>query len=208
MDKQDITDVKMGGAKRKNGHKLSCTCHICENIKNKAKRGGYEEDAEKEKLRRMGGSKKKNGHKPNCNCPICKNMRNANKKSKKKHTYKGGDEEMDTEIIIDENDNNDEIKDDIELQSAGRKKRKTRRRHYRVSHKGGDEQSTTDIDVTINEDKKLNEEPASEEDYDKIENTMGGSRKNRGSRKSNGHKMNCKCPICKNMKRSRRNKRN
>jgi hypothetical protein len=41
---------KLGGAKRKNGHKSNCNCHICENMMKKAKRGGYEEDAEKEML--------------------------------------------------------------------------------------------------------------------------------------------------------------
>jgi hypothetical protein len=30
---------------------------------------------------------------------------------------------------------------------------------------------------------------------------VGGSRKRRGSRKSNGHKPGCGCPICKNMKK-------
>jgi len=71
---------QFGEAKKKNGHKPTCSCHICENIKNKAKRGGYEEEAEKEQLKKMGGSKKKNGHKPNCNCIICKNMKNSKKK--------------------------------------------------------------------------------------------------------------------------------
>ena len=48
MKQQNITQLKIGGAKRKNGHKLDCTCHICENIRNKAKRGGYEKEAELE----------------------------------------------------------------------------------------------------------------------------------------------------------------
>jgi hypothetical protein len=30
---------------------------------------------------------------------------------------------------------------------------------------------------------------------------VGGTRKRRGSRKSNGHKPGCGCPICKNMKK-------
>ncbi len=48
MTKSDINEVKLGGAKRKNGHKANCTCHICENMKKKAQRGGYEEEVEKE----------------------------------------------------------------------------------------------------------------------------------------------------------------
>jgi hypothetical protein len=79
---KNVTEVKLGGAKRKNGHKSDCTCHICENIKNKAKRGGYEEEAEKEAENQLGGSKKKNGHRKNCDCPICKNMKNSKKGGK------------------------------------------------------------------------------------------------------------------------------
>ena len=43
-----MTDY-LGGAKRKNGHRMNCDCHICENIKKKHERGGYEEDREKKK---------------------------------------------------------------------------------------------------------------------------------------------------------------
>jgi hypothetical protein len=71
-------------AKRKNGHNLDCRCHICENIKNKAKRGGYEKEAEIESENIKGGSKKKNGHRIKCNCPICINMKNAKNKTRKK----------------------------------------------------------------------------------------------------------------------------
>ena len=59
------TVANVGGAKRKNGHKATCGCHICENIMNKAKRGDY-----KPKV----ASGKVNGHKVECRCPICKNM--------------------------------------------------------------------------------------------------------------------------------------
>ena len=48
---------QLAGARRKNGHKMNCSCHICENMKNKAKRKGYEEDIQKEKLKKMGGPK-------------------------------------------------------------------------------------------------------------------------------------------------------
>ena len=85
----NLEQAGVGGAKRKNGHKMDCECHICENMNKKAKRGGYKEDIEKQMLQRMGGSKKKNGHKPDCGCPICKNMKNANKK--------GGDQDEDIE---------------------------------------------------------------------------------------------------------------
>jgi len=77
---KDINAAKLIGGKRKNGHKLNCVCHICENMKNKARRGGYEEELEKEEEKKMGGSKKKNGHRKDCTCPICKNMRNSKKR--------------------------------------------------------------------------------------------------------------------------------
>jgi hypothetical protein len=97
----DINDSKLVDGKKKNGHKSNCSCHICENMKNKAKRGGYVEEIEKEKENMMGGSKKKNGHRKACKCPICKNMKNSKKRggAKYKRTKKrrGGDNEEDSE---------------------------------------------------------------------------------------------------------------
>ena len=49
MSSPDV--MKFNGGKRKNGHKLDCLCHICENMKNKAKRGGYKDELEKQKER-------------------------------------------------------------------------------------------------------------------------------------------------------------
>ena len=40
MTGSNINEVKLIGGKRKNGHKMDCECHICQNMKNKAKRGG------------------------------------------------------------------------------------------------------------------------------------------------------------------------
>lgn len=125
---------KMGGAKKKNGHKMSCSCHICENMKNKAKNGGYEEDAKKEILKKKGGSKKKNGHKPDCTCPICKNMKN-------KMNKKGGAETEDNTTI--------------ELKGGKSKSNKKNR----------------------------------------------SKSKTMKSKRSNGHKANCTCPICNNMRK-------
>jgi len=131
MVNNDINEVKLMGGKRKNGHKMDCSCHICHNMKNKAKRGGYEEEEEKAEELKKGGSKKKNGHRMNCKCVICKNM----SKSKK-----GGSEE----------------------------------------------ESDSD------------EEKSESDEEEKKEET--GGRKKRG----NGHKMNCQCPICKNMRKSKK----
>jgi len=86
-----IDAVQLGGARRKNGHKSNCACHICENMKKKAQRHGYKEEIEKEQEKKMGGPKKKNGHRMDCACPICKNMQGAKKKQR------GGDDE-DSEV--------------------------------------------------------------------------------------------------------------
>jgi hypothetical protein len=134
MDKTNIDEIKLGGAKKKNGHKLNCSCHICENMKNKAKRGGYSEEMEKEVEYISGGSKKKNGHRKNCHCPICKNMKNAKRG--------GGDDEF-----IDQN--NDQV-----------------------------EENSEPVDENMN---------------------LEG-----GKKRGNGHKPNCQCPICKNMRKSKK----
>lgn len=140
MKQKNITEVKIGGAKRKNGHKLNCSCHICENIRNKAKRGGYEKEAELELEKINGGSKKKNGHTKNCNCPICINMKNS-----KKNKY-----------------HNNKI---------------TRKKRI-----GGEQ---------------IQEVQEDEAQEDEVTFPIEGGKK----RKSNNHKINCKCPICKNMRK-------
>lgn len=98
-----VSDAKIVVGKQKNGHKMDCTCHICENMKNKAKRGGYDDDLEKEQEKMMGGTKKKNGHRKNCKCPICENMNNFKRrggnKTRKNRKLRGGDgEEEESEI--------------------------------------------------------------------------------------------------------------
>jgi len=274
-DMEESTSVpELGGAKRKNGHKANCKCHICENMKNKAKRGGYKEDAEKAALKKMGGSKKKNGHKPNCSCPICKNM---------KHAKKGGYNDEDSEGEYDEMDKNDSSitggkrgkksnghkasckcpicknmkkggdNDDSssdsdsssdeemeESQTAGRRKKGNGHKANckcpicknmkKKGRKGGNE--SPDIENQLGDieegmvkgDKsespvaslESNEVPASNNDYDSLDaaekgeagpNIVGGTRKRRGSRKSNGHKATCKCPICKNMRNGKKTRR-
>ena len=224
-DSEMTTTPAMGGAKRKNGHKSNCKCHICENMKNKAKRGGYKEDAEKAALKKMGGSKKKNGHKPSCECPICKNMKNAKK---------GGYNDDDSEGEYDEMDKNDSS-------ITGGKRGKKSNGHKanckcpicknmkKKGRKGGqepdEENQLGDIeegmvkgDTSVSSASlESNEVPASSNDYNDLEaaeegragpNIVGGTRKRRGSRKSgNGHKKTCKCPICKNMRNGKKTRR-
>jgi len=96
-------DNQMGGKKRSNGHKYSCKCPICVNMKH-AKRGGdidaddkndsnnYIDDNRDNIGSQIAGNKKKsNGHKKKCPCPICKNMKNK----------RGGDKSID-EVVVDE----------------------------------------------------------------------------------------------------------
>jgi len=210
--KSSAPTAQLGGAKRKNGHKANCSCHICENMKNKAKRGGYEEDAEKEQLKLMGGSKKKNGHKPNCSCPICKNMKNAKK---------GGDEESDF----------DEQYGDKFAYKGGKRGKKSNghkancgcpicKNMKKKGKKGGEEPDIENQmgDIEEGKEKGVNYEPtkkevvAKDDEYDELDaaergesvppgpDRVGGTRK----RRSNGHKATCKCPICKNMKKKTR----
>lgn len=87
-DNENIDNEKVLGGKRKNGHKMDCGCHICENMKAKAKRHGYKEDLQKEEEKRKGGPKKINGHKVECDCQICNNMKHSKSKSKGKNNNK------------------------------------------------------------------------------------------------------------------------
>jgi hypothetical protein len=151
---KDINQTKLVGGKRKNGHKYDCSCHICENMKNKAMRGGYEEEVEKEKEKMMDGPKKKNGHRRDCNCPICKNMKNSKKIGASKST----------------------------------RRTKKRINEYEKEDYTEDEKSETlkPDEIIEGEDKKIARDNSVK---------MGGKKKN----KANGHKSECKCPICKNM---------
>jgi hypothetical protein len=192
--------VQLGGAKRKNGHKANCSCHICENMKNKAKRGGYEEDAKKKQIKLMGGSKKKNGHKPDCDCPICKNMKNAKK---------GGYTDEQSQGEYNE-------KDKIDSGITGGKKSNGHKatcgcpickNMKKKGKKGGEEPVNVDsMPVTpdnIPAKKEIEANPDEYDNLDTLPNKVGGTRKRRG----NGHKANCNCPICKNMKKKTRRNR-
>ena len=217
-------EAQLGGARRKNGHKSNCTCHICDNMKNKAKRGGYQEDAEKEMIKQMGGSNKKNGHKPTCGCPICKNMKNVKKNGGANDVKEGGRKKKGNghkttcKCPICKNmaknkkgggypepDIENGLRGDIEEGGIPAEKK------YTADVSTKDEGKTTD-DVKSSGKEIV----AKDDDYDLLdaaekgeagENLVGGTRKRRGSRKSNGHKPTCGCPICRNMKHGRKTRR-
>jgi len=192
-DERTDTAALVGG-KRKNGHKMECCCHICENMTKKAKRGGYKVDAEKRMLKKMGGSKKKNGHRMDCGCPICKNMKNMKnaKKGKKgglKPHPEEGEEELNTVVdeqhVVDEEPvvNEEPVADEEELNQVV------------------DEEVTTDIIKPDNFIQKRAADwvQAPKEGISEIEEIDGGRKK-----KGNGHKATCGCPICKNMRKSKK----
>ena len=153
----------------------------------------------------LGGKKKGNGHKANCMCPICKNMRN------KKH---GGGEEV-VDAVGDDNKITGGKKKNghkancgcpicINMKHAKRSKRNrdNKRGGTKTRKQGGGEEDELDMKTHGTED----------DDETKLDETQHGlnkedENKKKGSRKKkrgNGHKANCMCPICKNMRKNKK----
>lgn len=180
--------TQLGGRRRKksNGHKANCGCPICKNMRGSKRGGGEEEDTEF----KMGG-KKKNGHKANCACPICVNMKHAkgtkrnkrNKRGGSKRRRRGGRNEPttppgDLPEEIDEEEFEEEFEDEA-----------------------GEEDGPEDEYEPKEDIEEDSSDEEMEEDEMNEDNIKEGGRK---KKKKNGHKANCKCPICKNMKKSKR----
>ena len=221
-------ELQKKGAVKKNGHSLECGCPICKNMMAKSKKhhkkqkGGDDTDSssdsvsssdEETNTEMQGGrKKKKNGHKIHCKCPICKNMKKSKKggedpepdiENQKGDIEEGGIKgetsasdaeydnldnirEADTNAANAENDTANADANAAELGEAGpgykaggtRKRRRSsgsKRKYGGYKRKGGSK-------------KKSN---------------MYKTRKNNGSKKPNGHKEICKCPICINMKKQK-----
>lgn len=247
MSSDNVTAMKLGGAKRKNGHKMNCDCHICENMKNKAKRGGYQEDAKKEQLKRIGGSKKKNGHKPDCSCPICKNMRNVKKtmkasksgknanaskksnghkmnctcpicKNMSKKSRKGGAEIEASKRDYDDIDNIPDALDNDESKKMSNSANNDNANNDNANNNNDAPiaRSTATATQITPDDQDISDLSSSSSDQP----TTTGGRKRKTMRKrmnkrmnkslrkrGNGHKANCMCPICKNMRNGSKTKR-
>lgn len=202
-----IDEVKLGGAKRKNGHKMTCTCHICENIKNKAKRGGYTEEVEKQ-AEFAGGYKKKNGHRANCKCPICRNMKSKKRRHAKKggkHTRRGGsDDGMDEE----------KSSEDREEESEEEESEEEREVVPETNEEDEDDEEEESKDNEPSEESKESELDLGEDEEEEGKEMMGGKKRKGKShrkgkthrkgkkirKKGNGHKPTCSCPICQNMR--------
>jgi len=229
----NINEMKMIGGKTKNGHKMDCGCHICKNMEAKAQRHGYEEDIEKEQERKMGGPQKKNGHKKDCGCPICANMKNA-KKNTKSMKKKSNGHKFDCGCPICKNTKsmkNNNTKS-MKKKSNGHKfdcgcpicknMKKKMGGEGLIEEESDDkeevadkeqvndkEEESDDIKEVADKEEVFDDKEglvtnATDEEADLLlkESRIGGSRK---TKKSNGHKPNCGCPICKNMKKTRRN---
>jgi len=214
--------MKLGGAKRKNGHKMNCDCHICENMKNKAKRGGYEKDEQKKILNMMGGSKKKNGHRPDCTCPICKNMRNAKGKTMKVgKSMKGGKKsnghKMNCVCPICKNMSKKSKKGG---EGEGNGGEEAQDNELLLKATDAEYENVENIPESRDEEqKKINESIPIDETGNALSSetlNVSGGRKRKTTRKSmeksmkkrgNGHKANCGCPICKNMRKGKGTKR-
>ena len=182
--------TQLGGRHRKkNGHKSNCGCPICKNMK-KTKRGGEDPEIEFN----MGG-KKKNGHKSNCGCPICVNMKHAKGTKRNKRNKRGGSKRRRRVGGEDKDEAPNGMKEEEE---------------EIVLNEDTDEDSDEDsdeefIDIDMKEkdikEKDMKEKNMKEDDIKEKDMKEEGGRRRK---KSNGHKANCKCPICKNMKKSKR----
>ena len=188
---KDLDNTQMGGKRRRNGHKYSCKCPICINMKH-AKRGGDNDELDKELEEdksnmgsQIAGQKKKsNGHKKKCGCPICQNMLKK----------KGGDDE----------------ESGIGSQIAGRKKKGNGHKKncgcpicQNMRKKGGDEENESD--KKEDEDMKSIEIEALDNEYDDLDkdisNISGGTRRRKSCKSRRNKKTR------KNRRRSHRRRR-
>jgi hypothetical protein len=173
------TPTQLGGRKKKgNGHKANCGCPICKNMRGTKRGGGEEEDTEF----KMGG-KKKNGHKANCGCPICVNMKHAKGTKRNRHNKRGGSKRR-------KRGGRDEIEEEPE--------------EVEVELEDEDEYEDEPEDEDEDEAKEDIEEDSDEEDEGNEMNEDNAKEGGRKKKKKNGHKANCKYPICKNMKKNKR----
>jgi hypothetical protein len=161
----------------------------------------------------VAGGKRKNGHKATCGCHICKNMEakaarhgyeeDLEKEKERKMGYQKKNGHKSTCVCpICKNMNNKSVSKKNVSSKKGKKSN---------GHKGD-----CGCPICKNMKKKIGGNGVSDEDEDEGEGTLtiaspndykglqGGSRK---TRRSNGHKPNCGCPICKNMKKKRGTKR-
>jgi len=211
MKMQNLEPATIGGGKKANGHKANCACPICKNMKHAKKGGSKMQTLEPATI---GGGKKANGHKATCKCPICINMKHqmVSKKNRRvtrrNRTMKGGVKRTRKGKIIHQNMNQNDDDDDDELPAANLQGQfdavaDDNDDDNNADNNANNEQIENNEEVE-NMDMDIEEEDVDEDedsDYDeplKRKRVHGG----RKSRRGNGHKADCKCPICKNMRKS------
>ncbi len=197
-DDDDNSQVTGGGKKKSNGHKAACKCPICKNMQ--MKKGGSMPTL---RPANFVGGKKANGHKATCKCPICVNMKHqkASKKNRRVSRQKGGltrkggrmippsatptEVEGSDEYALIPPDNNNNVAPPLD--------------------ESFDEEDLANMNDVRDDEERQPGDNANVgnrlfgDDDDNDDPAQGGKKK----RKSNGHKANCKCPICKNMKMKR-----
>ena len=197
-----------GGIRKKNGHKANCKCPICVNMKHAKGGAGYDFEDSDDTPSIQEGGKKSNGHKANCTCPICKNMKKSSAKNMKggntkTMTMKGGKKSnghkanckcpicknMKKRGGDDEESSSDKMSDDMGESSSS-------------SNMG--ESSSDNMSDDMGESSSSSNMGESSSD---MNNDNTNKQSMLGGKKSNGHKANCKCPICKNMKRGKKTQR-
>ena len=191
---QDLkpANVSSGGGKKKsNGHKADCGCPICKNMMKKKSGGNKYIELKTNSTGTSSvvkGGKRSNGHKTMCKCPICVNMKHqqASKKNRRvtrgKRTRRGGDKDDDDDNDTDTDTNDTDTNDDVDD----------------VNNEDDSLSDSSSVDY----DKDVDDINDDDTDSKKPQSITGGRKKGKGKRKGNGHKPTCKCPICKNMKKS------
>ena len=133
--------------------------------------------------------KKSNGHKMNCKCPICKNM--------SKKSNKGGAVVPDNSTVSTASD--DEYKDIERIPEA-------------TTREIPENESSSTAETETENGNRLSSMTATQEEIDELgssftPNVTGGRRrktmKKSMRKRGNGHKANCGCPICKNMRKGK-----
>jgi hypothetical protein len=153
------------------------------------------------------GGKKANGHKSTCKCPICVNMKHqkASKKNRRvtrNRTMKGGvKRDRNGKIIVQANNNDDDDDNEDNQLPANNLQVQFDAAANNAENNADDEVENMDDaeDIVVEEDNDMVVEGDDMDKSVKKQRKEGGKKK----RKSNGHKANCKCPICKNMKMKR-----
>ena len=184
-------NMQGGGIKKKNGHKDNCECPICVNIKHAKGGAGYDVDnTETSTVTQTAGKKKSNGHKANCGCPICRNMKKSGNKNitMKDGKKKSNGHKANCGCPICQNMKNKKggANDDEDTTSSG---------------------DSTDSNTTSTSDSNTTSTSDSIDEEQTTSSHMLGGKTKKNGKKSNGHKSNCKCPICQNMKRGKQTHR-